>query len=103
MGKVGQDSLGQFVIAELKKQGIGTGWICKSKDHPTSATVILNVRGEDRRYLHCVGANRDFSAADVNREALQGAKILYVGGYIAMPDSRPLTCNPCFATPSRLD
>ncbi len=85
IGKVGQDSLGQFVIDELKKQGIGTGWICKSKDHPTSATVILNVRGEDRRYLHCIGANRDFSAADISREALQGAKILDVGGYMAMP------------------
>lgn len=85
VGKVGQDSMGQFVIDELGRHGIGTGWIRKSANQPTSATVILNVRGEDRRYLHCIGANRDFCAADVSPDVLHGAKILYVGGYMAMP------------------
>ena len=85
VGKVGQDSFGQFVIDELRSRGVETGWIRRSTKQPTSATVILNVRGEDRRYLHCIGSNRDFCAADVNPEVLQGAKILYVGGYMAMP------------------
>jgi sugar/nucleoside kinase (ribokinase family) len=85
VGKVGQDSLGQFVVDELGRQGIGTGWIRRSATQPTSATVILNVRGEDRRYLHCIGANRDFCAADVSPGVLQGATVLYVGGYMAMP------------------
>ncbi len=85
VGKVGQDSLGQFVIDELGRQGIGTNWICRSTSQPTSATVILNVRGEDRRYLHCIGANRDFGASDVSPEILRDTRILYVGGYMAMP------------------
>jgi len=85
VGKVGQDSLGQFVVDELGHQGIGTQWIRRSSSQPTSATVILNVRGEDRRYLHCIGANRDFGAPDFDPEVLHGAKILYVGGYMAMP------------------
>jgi sugar/nucleoside kinase (ribokinase family) len=85
VGKVGSDSLGQFVIDELARQGIGTGWIRRSATQPTSATVILNVRGEDRRYLHCIGANRDFSAADVGPQILLGTKVLYAGGYMAMP------------------
>ena len=76
---------GQFVIDELGRHGIGTGWIRRSATQPTSATVILNVRGEDRRYLHCIGSNRDFCAADLSHEVLQGAKVLYVGGYMAMP------------------
>ena len=85
VGKVGQDSMGQFVIDELGRHGIGTEWIRRSATQPTSATVILNVRGEDRRYLHCIGANRDFCADDVNPQILSGTKILYVGGYMAMP------------------
>jgi sugar/nucleoside kinase (ribokinase family) len=85
VGKVGQDSFGQFVIDELRSCGIGTDWIRRSAKQPTSATVILNVRGEDRRYLHCIGSNRDLCAADASPEILQGAKILYVGGYMAMP------------------
>jgi sugar/nucleoside kinase (ribokinase family) len=84
-GKVGQDSFGQFVLDELKGRGIGIEWIRQSTKQPTSATVILNVFGEDRRYLHCIGANSDFSAADISPEIFAGTKILYVGGYMAMP------------------
>jgi len=85
VGKVGQDSLGNFVVDELRSKGIGTDWVCRSANLPTAATVILNVHGEDRRYLHCIGASRDFCAADVKPEILQNTKVLYVGGYMAMP------------------
>ena len=61
-GKVGCDSFGQFVVDELGRTSHrNSEWIRRSGSQPTSATVILNVRGEDRRYLHCIGANRDFS------------------------------------------
>jgi sugar/nucleoside kinase (ribokinase family) len=89
VGKVGKDQIGQFVVDELRQRGIRTEGIKRSLGHPTSATVILNVQGEDRRYLHCIGANRDFCAADVSQEAFDGAQVLYVGGYLAMPG---LTC-----------
>jgi sugar/nucleoside kinase (ribokinase family) len=85
VGKVGQDRLGQFVVSELEEQHVETRWISRSATRATSITVILNVRGEDRRYLHSVGANGDFSSADISSEALRDARILYVGGYMAMP------------------
>jgi len=85
VGKVGEDHFGDFVIAGLRRYGIETEYIRRSAGNPTSATVILNVHGEDRRYLHCLGANRDFCLADLDARVLAQARILYVGGYMAMP------------------
>jgi sugar/nucleoside kinase (ribokinase family) len=84
VGKVGKDHFGDFVIAELRQHGIETEYIRRSASNPTSTTVILNVHGEDRRYLHCLGANRDFCLADLDAGVLEQARILYVGGYMAM-------------------
>lgn len=85
VGKVGEDHFGEFVIAGLRQRGIETQYIRRSFRNPTSATVILNVHGEDRRYLHCLGANREFCSADLDARVLEQARILYVGGYLAMP------------------
>jgi sugar/nucleoside kinase (ribokinase family) len=84
-GKVGKDLFGDFVLKDLERLGIEASGIKRSQTFPTSATLIINVEGEDRRYLHTIGANADFTLADVERSALEGARALYVGGYLAMP------------------
>ena len=65
----------------------------------TSGTVIFTVQGEDRRYLHCIGANADFSLADVDFSLLDDARVLYVGGYLAMPASLPTNWLASFRRP----
>ncbi len=89
VGKVGQDMLGDFVLGDLCRLGVETAHVRRSRSYPTAATVIVNVRGEDRRYLHCVGANVDFSLADIDLSVLDGGRALYVGGYLAMPRFDP--------------
>jgi sugar/nucleoside kinase (ribokinase family) len=89
LGKVGSNMFGDFVIAELQRHGIDTSHVKRSHALPTSSTVILNVRGEDRRYLHCIGANAEFSLADVDLSVLAGSRVLYAGGYFAMPGFSP--------------
>jgi sugar/nucleoside kinase (ribokinase family) len=88
LGKVGEDLFGDFVLQDLKRMGIDSYLVKRSQACPTSFTFILNVRGEDRRYIHCFGANADFSISDVDTTALEGARALYVGGYLAMPAFR---------------
>ena len=85
VGKVGVDMFGDFVVSEFERHGIEASGIRRSRSLPTSGTVILNVRGEDRRYLHSFGANAEFGLADVDLGILDEARILYVGGYLAMP------------------
>jgi sugar/nucleoside kinase (ribokinase family) len=89
LGKVGEDLLGEFVARDLGRLGIDSANLRRSPTHPTSTSFILNVRGEDRRFIHVLGANADFSYADVDLAALGDAKILYVGGYLGMPALGP--------------
>ncbi|MEO8662232.1 MAG: sugar kinase [Bryobacteraceae bacterium] len=84
-GKVGQDWFGEFAISDLQRHGVDTMYVSRGGNHPTSATVILCVRGDDRRYLHCIGANADFRRSDVDLAMLDGRRVLHVGGYLAMP------------------
>ncbi len=84
IGKVGEDSFGDFVVADLARHGLDTAGIRRSAQG-TSRTVILPVMGEDRRYIHAVGANGDFTAADIDRQQVLAAQVLYVGGYMLLP------------------
>ncbi len=88
VGKVGRDLFGDFVVSDLERLGIGVANVRRSADHATAVTVILNVRGEDRRYLHAIGTNADFRVEDIDLGVLDGARVLYAGGYLAMPGFR---------------
>jgi len=83
-GKVGADLFGDFIVSELGRAGIRAA-VARAAAHPTSATMIVNVRGEDRRFIHCIGANADFRLADIDLSLLEGARILYLGGFMLMP------------------
>ncbi len=85
VGKVGKDLFGDFVVQELRRHGIDVSAVKKSETHSTSATQIVNVRGQDRRFIHTFGANADFSLADIDLSVLDGARLLYFGGYLLMP------------------
>jgi sugar/nucleoside kinase (ribokinase family) len=85
-GKVGGDSYGAFIAQDLARKDVETSGISTSQKFGTSKTVILPVIGEDRRFIHTFGANADFSAADINWEALAGASVFSVGGYMVLPN-----------------
>lgn len=88
VGNVGSDMQGDFVVSELQRRGIGVSRIRRSVHCPTSGTVILNVVGEDRRYLHSIGANAEFASDDFDFSLFDCAKVLYFGGYLALPAFR---------------
>jgi sugar/nucleoside kinase (ribokinase family) len=85
-GKVGNDLFGDFIARELEAKGVDTAGITRVANFGTSKTVVLTVNGEDRRFLHTFGANADFRVSDVEPGLLRGARALYVGGYLVMPE-----------------
>jgi len=89
VGKVGEDLFGDFVKKDLERLGVDTSAVRRSSTHPTSNTYIVNVRGEDRRFFHSIGANADFRFEDIDLATLDGARVLYVGGYMVMPEFGP--------------
>jgi sugar/nucleoside kinase (ribokinase family) len=80
-GIVGTDPLGEFSARFLEASGVETSHLIRSDARPTSTSFIINVRGEDRRFVHCVGTNDLFSPAQISRELVASAKVLYLGGY----------------------
>jgi sugar/nucleoside kinase (ribokinase family) len=97
VGKVGDDVWGRFIREDLRGIGVDTQLVALSEREQTSQTMILLCRGEDRRFVHTFGANRDFRASDVTDEALSGARILYVGGYLVLPGLAPEELGRLFA------
>lgn len=85
VGCVGQDYFGRFVIDTLSAAGVDVRAIRQLPDAETSGTLIINVRGEDRRFIHAVGANARLQASDIPLDRVRSAKVLYVGGYLLMP------------------
>jgi len=85
VGKVGKDPLGPFIVDYLKEQKVDTRGIRSSKEASTSSTMIILTESEDRRFIHTLGASADFSIDDLDFEYIRGAKVLYLGGYFAMP------------------
>lgn len=82
VGCVGQDAFGTFLIDTLQAGGVGTSLIRKLPDVGTSGTLIVNVKGQDRRFVHTIGANARLTAADIPWEEVRKAKVLYVGGLL---------------------
>ncbi len=58
VGCVGADHFGRFLVESLATAGVDTRGIRTLENTETSGTLIINVRGEDRRFVHCVGAMR---------------------------------------------
>jgi sugar/nucleoside kinase (ribokinase family) len=95
-GKVGNDFFAGFVRDELQSKGLNVDGIRASTTAPTARTVILPVAGDDRRYIHAVGANAELRVEDINLEQLAQARVLFVGGYLLFPGMQPAALAKLF-------
>jgi len=95
-GRVGEDAFGRIVRSMLEAYQVDTAGVKTTPGRPTSQTMIVNVAGEDRRFIHIFGANADFTAADIPVNLALKAKVLYVGGYLLMPGLRQEELVPIF-------
>jgi sugar/nucleoside kinase (ribokinase family) len=85
VGCVGRDPFGQFLVERLAVAGVETSGVQTLDDVGTSGTLIINVAGEDRRFIHSAGANAVMQASHISLDRVRRAKVFYVGGYLLMP------------------
>ncbi len=92
MGKVGNDAFGDFMIAALQREGIGTDGVQRQEGVNTSATMVCVAAGGERSFIHYLGANAELTDEDVDFEIIRGAKILHIGSALLVPklDGEPL-------------
>jgi len=97
VGRVGSDVFGRIVADLLKEHGVDVSSLQITDGLDTSQTLIVNVAGQDRRFIHTFGANGEFSAADIPLERLDRCRVLYLGGYLLMPGMVQEELAPVFA------
>jgi sugar/nucleoside kinase (ribokinase family) len=80
VGCVGDDVLGRFVADELQSAGVRCDRLVFSTTTQTATTLVVNVEGEDRRFIHAPGANTELTGREITDAILADCRIVYVGG-----------------------
>lgn len=80
VSRVGDDVLGNLLLACLQQQGADSSSIVRAKGEHTSYSVIMSPLNSDRMVLHYSGANDTFSASDLT-EAFRKTGTLFHFGY----------------------
>jgi sugar/nucleoside kinase (ribokinase family) len=101
VGRVGGDVFGRVVAEMLRGHGLDVSALQVSPAADTSQTLIVNVAGQDRRFIHTFGANAEFTAADIPPQRVARCRLLYLGGYLVMPRVRQDELAPVFAAARR--
>lgn len=83
-GCVGRDVFGRFIIERLSDGGVDIGGIHQLDGIHTACTMVINVKGQDRRFIASPGANTRFSVDHIPSEWVGRAKVLYIGGYLML-------------------
>ena len=96
-GRIGNDYFGRFISEALIEQGVDVRGLLVDPVLSTSQTLIINVRGEDRRFVHTFGANRNLLVSDLNAQVHPAPRVLYLGGYLILPGIDPESLARTFA------
>ncbi len=84
-GCVGNDPFGRFVIDALSVDHVDTSGIHPISGTGSACTMVINVRGQDRRFISTPAANREFTVGHISPQWIRQAKVIYIGGYYMMP------------------
>lgn len=85
VGCVGRDLAAGVLLESLEHHRVGTSRIAQVEHLPTSTTVILLIQGQDRRYLHVIGANKAFTIEQIAWDWVRSLSVFYLGGLFALP------------------
>lgn len=79
-GAVGDDPVGDTVLALLRRSGVDVGGLVRKPEAQTSASVLPVQPNGDRPAWHCIGANGAFTLADLPADVLDDVTHLHLGG-----------------------
>lgn len=81
VGKVGQDLMGEQVLADLKKFGVETKLAQKDKQRSTAISVVLSPKTGDRTILVYQGACHFLEKAEVAWDKIKKAQWFYLAPF----------------------
>lgn len=102
-GWVGDDVLGHHIARVLAEQGALCDQLRFSATSPTATTMVVNVEGEDRRFIHAAGANTELTGDEISRDVIGRSRALYVGGFGLNPQLSGENVSRLFSAARDLD
>lgn len=98
VGKVGDDVFGRHIREALTGSGVDCRHLGTAENCDTAGTLIINCRGQDRRFIHSIGANGRFSGQEVDEATIAASRVLYLGGYLLCESLAPGNVAAMFRT-----
>lgn len=86
-GRVAADTLGQFYRQDLEAAGIACPPPPADADLPTGTCVVMVTPDTERTMNTYLGISATLTADDIDHQALQQSRWLYVEGYLCTSDS----------------
>ncbi|MFC4122620.1 carbohydrate kinase family protein [Nonomuraea zeae] len=80
MGAVGDDELGDFLLAVLAKRGVDVSRLVRRTGEQTAASILPIRPDGGRPSFHVPGANLGVTFADLDVDVLRGARAIHLGG-----------------------
>lgn len=81
--KIGNDVSGREVLANLKSEGVSTGFVVEDEKLKTAYAILILSSSGERTVLVYRGASEDLRAADINPRTLN-AKWFYMAGSLPL-------------------
>ena len=84
LGKIGNDQFADLIESSLKKKGVETDFIIRSKEYQTGSTIVMNY-DMDRANVTYPGAMDHLNAKEVRDDILTEARHLHVSSIFMQP------------------
>ncbi|GAA3230008.1 carbohydrate kinase family protein [Nonomuraea helvata] len=80
MGAIGDDELGDFLVAVLTKRGVDVSRLVRRTGEQTAASILPIRPDGGRPSFHVPGANLTVTYADLDADVLRGVRAIHLGG-----------------------
>jgi sugar/nucleoside kinase (ribokinase family) len=106
-GLIGQDALGNAVLADLEASGVGLETVTRNARAPTSAAVVLVSNNGERSFFYRNGGNELLANCHVPDAVLKAASLVHIGGALKllnldltelMDRAKSFGCTTCLDT-----
>ena len=83
-GCVGDDAFSDHILNSLANPFVDVSGVRRIPNSGPGCSLIVNVKGQDRRFISTTGANAKFAIEDIPQKWTDAAEILFIGGYLMM-------------------
>jgi sugar/nucleoside kinase (ribokinase family) len=83
-GSLGDDAFGDLLLFELGKIGLDVRGVRREPGAATPTTLIVRAEGEDRRFVHALGAGDRFTGSGLSLDLIPNDGVVLAAGYLKL-------------------